>query len=101
MSGTIEIDLPHLRAVSRHFDDHAEELCAIDTSAVKVPSADGFPQSSSVAAALGAAEHATRRALLILADRAWVLHDTMNRVCTDFSHTDEYLRDELAKAVAE
>ncbi len=55
---------------------------------------------SSVAAALGGAEAATRRALLILADRAWALHDTMNRVCEDYSQTEEHFRDELARAVS-
>ncbi|MFD6894082.1 hypothetical protein ACFWB0_05960 [Rhodococcus sp. NPDC060086] len=100
MTNTLEADLPQIRSVSRHFDLHAEELCEIDTSQMKTHSTSGFLQASSVAAALGDAEAATRRALLILADRAWALHDTMNRVCEDYSHTEEYFRDELARAVS-
>ncbi|NLE82708.1 MAG: hypothetical protein GX610_24670, partial [Rhodococcus sp.] len=56
-------------------------------------------RTSAIAAAIGDAENATRRALLILADRAWAVHDTMNRVCEDYTRSDEYLRDELNKAV--
>lgn len=99
MPDTLEADLPQLQLVSERFDAHAKEVSTIDTSSMRVDTGNVFVQNSATAAAIGAAEDATRRALLILADRAWALHDTMNRVCEDYTRLDEYLRDELNKAV--
>lgn len=99
MPDTLEADIPQIRTISGCFDNHAEELTDIDTSTMRTGAAGGFLRYSATANALGDAENATRRALLILADRAWALHDTMNRVCDDYTQADRYFSDELRKAV--
>ncbi len=73
MPDTLEADLPQIRVVSESFDAHAEEVSGIDTSTMRVDTTHSFLQNSATAAAIGDAENATRRALLILADRAWAI----------------------------
>ncbi|WP_287219494.1 hypothetical protein [Rhodococcus sp. (in: high G+C Gram-positive bacteria)] len=99
MPDTLEADLPQIRTVSDRFDAHATEVSAIDTTGIRVDDAHTYLKKSDIAVALGSAEEATRRALLLLADRAWALHDTLDRACEDYTRADEYLRDELNKAV--
>ena len=99
MADTVKADIPQLRVVSDRFDVLAEQLSTIDTSTIAADAAHCFPAGSSASAALDAAELATRRALLVLADRAWSLHDTLNRVCDDYTRTDAHLASELGKVV--
>ncbi|NLV78291.1 MAG: hypothetical protein GXY65_02900 [Rhodococcus sp.] len=98
MPDSIEVDIPQLQAVSARFDRLAEEMSIIDTSDIDSDAATHFPGGASVVSGLALAEEATARALLRLADRAWSIHDTLDRVCKDYTNTVDYLVDELNKA---
>ncbi|MFD6858437.1 hypothetical protein ACFWCF_14005 [Rhodococcus sp. NPDC060090] len=101
MEDTIRADIDEIRVVSVSFDSNAETVSRIDTRGVVAGAAEGFSGGAAIVTALGSAEAAMRRAISMIADRAWSLADTLDRVGADYEHTDAYLAAELAAAVPE
>lgn len=101
MGDTIRVDIPELITVSDTFGGVASQFADIDTGSYTAGLDDALPGGSATAAAVAAAAVVARRAALLLADRAWAIADTVDRVCEDYENTDDYLAAELARAVGE
>lgn len=99
--GTITADIDEMRRVADLFRSTARGLGEVDTSTVTADTSEAFDGGAAVVSAVATAEAAIRRAVTLIADRAWSISDTIDVVCTDYETTDDEFAARLAAAVPE